>query len=147
MPSTSPYSGTTSGTLTITGASFGMNGYQYHCVATNTVSPAAISNAVTLTVTAPVKPWAVTGTGSFKSGGKAGLLWNNATTGETAIWVMDGLTLTSGASYAPGAEWTMEGTGDFDGDGKTDLLWRNTTTGGIVIWFMDGNTIASSKWI
>jgi uncharacterized repeat protein (TIGR01451 family) len=43
------YSGATTGTLAITGATAGMTGYQYRCVATNAAG-AATSNAVTLTV-------------------------------------------------------------------------------------------------
>jgi CubicO group peptidase (beta-lactamase class C family) len=43
------YSGATTGTLSITGATAGMMGYQYRCVATN-VAGAANSNAATLTV-------------------------------------------------------------------------------------------------
>ena len=143
LTDTAPYGGTATGTLTITGAAFSMNGYQYRCVATNGVSPAATSNAATLTI----KPWAVTATGLFEGGAKAGLLWSNTTTSETAIWLMNGLTCTGGVSYAPGTGWTVVGTGDFDGDGKTDLLWRNAATGGVVIWFMNGTAIAGSKWI
>ena len=148
VPNASPYSGVTTGTLTITGATVGMNGYQYRSLASNSVQSNVASNAATLTVqVAPTKPWAVTGTGQFEAGKKAGLLWSNAVTGETAIWLMNGLTSTGAASYAPGPEWAIAGTGDYDGDGKTDLLWRNTTTGGAVVWFMNGTALAGSKWI
>src|SRR5690606_32263289 len=44
-----PYSGTTTSTLTFTGVSSGMNGYQYRCVASNG-SGSATSNPATLTV-------------------------------------------------------------------------------------------------
>ena len=47
------YSGATTGTLAITGATIGMNGYQYHCVATNSAG-SATSNAATLTVNSGV---------------------------------------------------------------------------------------------
>ena len=47
------YSGTTTATLTITGATVAMRGDQFHCVASNGVSPEATSNAVTLTVNDP----------------------------------------------------------------------------------------------
>ena len=47
-----PYSGATTSTLTITGATSGMNGYTYRCVATGSLAPAATSNGVTLTVNA-----------------------------------------------------------------------------------------------
>ena len=45
-----PYSGATTGTLTITGATAGINGYAYRVVAAGSCSPAATSNSATLTV-------------------------------------------------------------------------------------------------
>ena len=45
-----PYSGATTATLTITGATAGINGYAYRVVATGSCSPAATSNSATLTV-------------------------------------------------------------------------------------------------
>ncbi len=44
------YSGATTATLTITGATAGMNGYLYRVVATGLATPAAVSNSATLTV-------------------------------------------------------------------------------------------------
>ncbi|MGO4708985.1 hypothetical protein AB4Y90_07685, partial [Chryseobacterium sp. 2TAF14] len=44
-----PFSGVTTNTLTITGATGAMNGYQYRCVATNSAG-SATSNSATLTV-------------------------------------------------------------------------------------------------
>ncbi|MFD1628881.1 Ig-like domain-containing protein [Pseudopedobacter beijingensis] len=46
------YSNVTTATLTITGATAGMNGYQYKCVVTGTATPNATSNSATLTVNA-----------------------------------------------------------------------------------------------
>jgi len=48
------YAGATTSILTITGATIGLNGYQYRCVVTGTCSPATNSAAATLTVHAPV---------------------------------------------------------------------------------------------
>ena len=45
-----PYSGATTATLTITGATAGLNGYVYRVVATGLCTPNATSNAVALTV-------------------------------------------------------------------------------------------------
>jgi sugar lactone lactonase YvrE len=44
------YSGTATGTLTITGATLAMNGYEYQCLASNSVQSNLASNAVALTV-------------------------------------------------------------------------------------------------
>ena len=48
------YSGVTTGSLTITGSTAGMNGYFYRAVVTGTCSPAATSNDASLTVNSPV---------------------------------------------------------------------------------------------
>ena len=45
-----PYSGVTTGTLTITGATAGLSGNQYRAIAANGVAPNATSAAATLTV-------------------------------------------------------------------------------------------------
>jgi hypothetical protein len=48
------YSNATTATLNITAATAAMNNYKYRCVASGTCSPAANSNAATLTVNTPV---------------------------------------------------------------------------------------------
>ena len=48
------YSNATTSTLNITGATVAMNNYKYRCTASGTCSPAANSNAATLTVYTPV---------------------------------------------------------------------------------------------
>jgi hypothetical protein len=48
------YSGVTTATLTITGATAAMNTYRYRCVVSGTCAPAATSNFNTLTVNTPV---------------------------------------------------------------------------------------------
>jgi len=54
VTNTGIYSGATTATLTLTGATSAVNSYQYRCVVTGSISPAATSNAATLTVnTAP----------------------------------------------------------------------------------------------
>ncbi len=46
------YSGSTTATLSITGATSGMNGYDYRCVVSGSCSPADVSSSANLTVTA-----------------------------------------------------------------------------------------------
>jgi|CXWL01.1.fsa_nt_gi hypothetical protein len=50
----SAISGAANSTYTVTGATAGMNGNRYRCVATGICTPAAISNAATFTVISPV---------------------------------------------------------------------------------------------
>jgi hypothetical protein len=77
----------------------------------------------------------------------ADILWRNTTTGDLAIWEMNGTTIlnpsTSGVGNAA-LNWTVVGVGDFNGDGKADILWRNSTNGNLAIWEMNGTAVTSS---
>lgn len=94
----------------------------------------------------------------FDADGKSDIVWRNTSTGDNAIWFMDGTTQRRGPliNPAPDGNWRIVGTGDFNGDGKADLLWRNVATGQDAIWFMDGsaltngpliNTVADLNWV
>ncbi len=72
--------------------------------------------------------------------GFSDIFWQN-TSGQAAIWTLNGLTQTGGATVGgnPGPTWHLKATGDFDGDGKADILWQNDS-GQAAIWTMDGLT-------
>ena len=74
----------------------------------------------------------------FNGDGAADLLWRNASTGETAMWLMQGATLQAGAILLRDHGWSVTHTGDFDGDGRSDLVWRNRFTGATAVWLMNG---------
>ena len=122
-------SGATSSFYMIVHAAAGDAG-NYTVSATN--SAGAATNITHLAVTSP---------GDFNGDTKTDILWTNTVTGDRAMWVMNGLTATSGAiMMRVPLEWSISGTGDFDGDGKADILWTNTVTGDRVIWLMNGYT-------
>ena len=72
--------------------------------------------------------------------GFSDIYWQNAS-GQAAIWTINGLSQTGGATVGgnPGPSWHMKASGDFNGDGKTDILWQNDS-GQAAIWTMDGLT-------
>ena len=75
----------------------------------------------------------------FNHDGNPDFLWRNHTTGDVAIWLMNGTTLSSGVIVANvPLDWDIAGTGDFNHDGQADILWRNHTTGDVAIWLMNG---------
>jgi phosphodiesterase/alkaline phosphatase D-like protein/predicted AlkP superfamily pyrophosphatase or phosphodiesterase len=91
--------------------------------------------------------WKTAGTGDFNGDGKSDILWRNSTTGNVAVWTMNGNTITSSVlTSTPTLDrsWKTAGTGDFNGDGKTDILWRNAS-GAVAVWTMNGSTITASN--
>jgi hypothetical protein len=84
---------------------------------------------------------ATTARGDFNGDGKADILWQNSSTGQRGIWLMNGTTLQSTVSLETVAtSWSIAGSSDFNGDGKSDILWQNSSTGQRVIWLMNGTT-------
>jgi hypothetical protein len=82
--------------------------------------------------------WSVVGTGDFNGDGMADIAWQD-TSGNTAIWLMNGATvLSTGSLGLVPTTTTLALTGDFNGDGVSDLLWRDTS-GNTSIWFMSAN--------
>jgi FG-GAP-like repeat len=81
----------------------------------------------------------------FNGDGKADILWQNSSTGERSIWIMNGTTYAGSVSLpmVP-TSWSIAGSSDFNGDGKADILWQNSSTGERSIWIMNGTTYAGS---
>src|SRR5678816_2021449 len=75
---------------------------------------------------------------------KADLLWYNAATGQTSVWLMDGTTTIGGALLLTHPDWKVIRVPDLNGDGRADLLWYNFTTGQTSTWLMNGGTTIGS---
>jgi hypothetical protein len=128
-------SGATGSSYSIASASLTDAG-SYTVVATNSVLTAT-SNAATLSVRAIAA--------DFNGDGKSDLLWQNTTTGERSLWLMNGTSFQSSAGLGTiSNDWSIAATGDFNGDGKPDILWQNSTTGERLIWLMNGTAFGSS---
>jgi hypothetical protein len=94
----------------------------------------------------PPSVWTIVGTGDFDGGGKTDIVWHD-TSGNVAIWLMNGAQVTqaAGVGSAP-TSWSIVETGDFDGNGKSDLLWQDTS-GNVAIWFMNGVQVAQAAGV
>jgi len=87
----------------------------------------------------------VQGCHDFNNDCNADILWQNNSTGQRVIWLMNGTTFQSSVSLGTvPTSWSIAGSGDFNGDGKSDILWQNSSTGQRVIWLMNGTTHQSS---
>ncbi|MEO6874813.1 MAG: FG-GAP-like repeat-containing protein [Opitutaceae bacterium] len=82
--------------------------------------------------------------GDLNGDGKSDLVLTNVTTGERAVWLMNGPSIASGTSLGILAtNYIFSASGDFNGDGKSDLFLTNTTTGDRAMWLMNGATISA----
>jgi FG-GAP-like repeat/FG-GAP repeat len=95
------------------------------------------------------QPWKIVGIADFNGDGKPDLVWRNKSTGDNAVWYMNGLSYVGSAMLPalPDQAWQIVGIGDFNGDGKPDLVWRNTTTGYDAVWYMNGVTYLGAAMI
>ena len=72
------------------------------------------------------------------------IFWQNKSTGERAVWIMNGTNFSGSVSLGTLAtSWNIMGVGDFNGDGKADILWQHTS-GARAIWLMNGTVLTSS---
>ena len=83
--------------------------------------------------------WSIVGQRDFNGDGMTDLLWRD-TSGDTAIWFMNGTQVLSSTGIASlDSTWSVVATGDFNGDGMGDILWEDTG-GNLAVWLMNGAT-------
>ncbi len=74
------------------------------------------------------------------------IIWQNNTTGQRSVWLMNGTTHTGSVNLPTvSTDWNIVGAGDFGSDGKPDFLWENSATGQRQVWFMNGTVHTSSS--
>ncbi|KJU84384.1 hypothetical protein MBAV_003422 [Candidatus Magnetobacterium bavaricum] len=90
----------------------------------------------------------------FDGDGKSDIFWQDSSNGDTAIWFVDGMKVSSKGYPDKGlpSAWRFLAKADFNGDGKTDSLWQNTLAGDpdygkLAIWFMDGSNITEKAFV
>ena len=89
----------------------------------------------------PGTAWVPTFVADLDGDGRSDLVWGNTSTGDTAVWLMNGLAPKPGGTaiiFRGSSGWSVTHVVDLDGDGKSDLIWRNQTTGATAAWLMNG---------
>jgi Immunoglobulin domain len=126
--------GATGSSYTIVNVTGGDSG-SYTVVASNSVSSVTSSPAM-LVVTTPLN--------DFNGDGQTDIVWENITTGEHGIWLMNAFNVVNWAGLpSVPTDWHIVGTGDFNGDGQTDIVWENSATGERGIWLMSGSNVVN----
>jgi hypothetical protein len=111
----------------------------YFVVATNSAGSTTSANAVLKLVSAAsIAPV------DFNLDGFSDIVWQNGTTHEASIWLMNGTVKVGLVSLGlVDPDWSIAGVGDFDRDGNPDLLWQNLATGERLLWLMNGTSQGS----
>jgi hypothetical protein len=95
--------------------------------------------------------WQVAAVGDIDGDGKADLIWQDATTGGRAAWLMNGAqvvtTVFLSISQVADTDWQIVGAGDANGDGYADLIWQHQTQGWLAVWFMRGTDVLSTNFL
>ena len=90
--------------------------------------------------TEPDPNWNIVAAGDLDGNLQLDLIWQH-TSGNLAVWFMDGTSLTSATPLEPRNvapdTWTIVGAADFDLDGTGDILWQHAN-GSLSAWFMNG---------
>src|SRR5437899_12530873 len=76
----------------------------------------------------------------FNGDGKADILWQNSSTGQRVIWLMNGTTHQSTVSLGTvSTSWSIVGSCELYVDGNADILCRNNFSGQRFVWLMNVN--------
>ena len=141
-----PYSGVTTATLTITGATAAMNGYAYRLVVNGTCAPAATSSCVTLTVNTAVGITSQPGNNTVCAGATASFSVAASGTSPTYQWQEStdgGATwnnISNGGVYSGATSTTLTLTGVTAG--MNGYLYRAVVTGAAPCGFLNSGNAA-----
>ncbi len=92
------------------------------------------------------RPVPVRAPSDFNRDGMVDLLWRRPTTGENAVWYLNGSAYASAANLPASADtnWQLMASADLNRDGQADLIWRHKTSGANAVWYMAGPALAWS---
>jgi hypothetical protein len=91
-------------------------------------------------------------TRDFNDDGWPDLLWRHRTTGQNALWLMNGRDVKSSTALTPQAaatvgdtDWEIRALADFNGDTHPDVVWQHNTNGRLAVWLMSGSSLLAGS--
>ncbi len=139
--------------ITLTGATSGTgNGTFTFSVTANTTGSARTGSitagGIVFNISQSIAATSV-GRTDFGADAYSDIVWRNATTGQSSIWMMNGVTVGAGSGLTSlqfsNNAFVLAGVGDFNGDGKADMVWRNNATGDSILWLMNGASVLAGS--
>ncbi|MGG6267796.1 S8 family serine peptidase [Leptolyngbya sp. AN03gr2] len=86
--------------------------------------------------------WQIQRVGDFDRDNDRDILWRNQSTGQIALWQLNGMQTETGQILTSvDRGWKIADVQDYDSDGDLDLLWRHDRSGENVFWQMNGTAI------
>ena len=84
--------------------------------------------------------WKIVGSGDFNADGLVDIVWHHQTTGQVAVWHMNGPTRLEGIVIVGVSDtnWKVRAVGDLNNDNHPDLIWERQTDGLLAAWFLEG---------
>ncbi len=84
----------------------------------------------------------------FNGDGSSDLIFQNNSTGQRALWLMNGTTR-SGTALLPSAatEWSIVGAGDFNNDDQNDIVLQDYNMRKVAVWYLNGTTYSGSAYL
>lgn len=103
-------------------------------------------NSTTAFAYNPGSSWRCIAFGDVSGDQKADIVFHNASTGQVAVWLLDGASISSGALIGSLPNATPLAVGDINGDGNRDIVWRRSN-GQIWGWLLNGTSAPISTRI
>jgi hypothetical protein len=85
--------------------------------------------------------WRISGYADFDKDGKMDLLFQNVSSGQILVWLLNGTTLKEQlwlSAQPSTSAWRVAALGDFDGDSKVDVILQNRDDGRMLAWLLNG---------